>query len=155
MVTLSDLAVSSWFQFEECEEPPSSTIVVLQSSMVQGWAKVLHRRAVAHLGASQASRRRAVRLIRMAERRHLALSGEDGVLSPSLDPPIACSAQIGYDSASGDDFEGEPLSRRVWSYSGFQPSTFDVPRGSIESEEECESGERGSSGSEESKCEDA
>ena len=36
MVSLSDLAESSWFQSEECEELPSSTCVVLQSSMVQG-----------------------------------------------------------------------------------------------------------------------
>ena len=85
MVSLSVMAQSSWVESEECEELSSSTSLVLQSSMVRGWAKVLRRRAVAHIGASQASRRRAVRLIWMAERRNLALSGEEVDLSPFSD----------------------------------------------------------------------
>jgi len=155
MVSLSDLAESSWFQSEECEELRSSTSVVLQSSMVQEYAKVLRRRAVAHIGASQAYRRRAVRLIRMAERRDLALSGDGGELSPCSGTHVACSSHLGYDSTSDDDSEDEPLFRRVTSYSGFQPSTVDVPSGSTESEEEVESEGGGSSGSEGSECEDA
>ena len=155
MVSLSDLEESSWFQAQECEEIDSSTSVVPQSSMVQVWANVLRRRAVAHIGASQASRRRAVRLVRMAERRHLALSGNGGKLPESSGEVFTCTSRVSYDSASVDDSEDEPLSRRAASYSGFRPSTFDVPSISIQSEGEVESGQEGSSGSEESECEDA
>ena len=123
--------------------------------MARGWAEVLRRRAVAHLGASQASRLRAVRLVRMADRRRVALSGEGGVLTPGSDVIVACSLPLGYDSLSGNDSEDEPLSRRVKSYSGFQSSTFDVSSGSTESEKEVESGEGCSLGSEGSECEEA
>ena len=129
MVSLSELARSSWFESDECEEVSSSTSVVLQSSIVRGWAKVLRRRAVAHLGATQASRHRAVRLLRMAERRNLALSGGDKVLVPSQDLAVSGFPQVGCDSGSGNDSEDEPLSRQVASHSGFQLSTFDAPEG--------------------------
>jgi hypothetical protein len=41
MVSLSDLGENSWFEPEESEELSPSTSVVLQSSMVRGWEKVL------------------------------------------------------------------------------------------------------------------
>ena len=155
MVSLSDWAEDGWFEFEESEELSSSTSVVLQSSMVRGWEKVLRRRAVAHIGASRAARSRAVRLIRMAERRSAVLSGESGG-SPSVsEAPVARFLQASRHSDSGDDSEDEPLSRRVTTNSGFHPSTFDSPTLSIKSdEEEGESGED-SSESSESKCEEA
>ena len=155
MVSLSNLAESSWFESDECEEISSSTCVVLQSSMVRGWAKVLRRRAVAHLGATKASCHRAVRLLRMAERRNLALSGGDRVLVPSLDRVVSSFPQVSYNSGSGDDSEDEPLSRRISAPLGFRSSTFDAPEGSVGSVEEVDSGEGGSSGSDESEQEDA
>ena len=93
--------------------------VILQSSMGRGWKKVLRRRAVAHIGAAQASRRSAVRLIRMAERRNRVFSGKgvDPPLAPG--PTVSCALKVCCDSASEDDFEDEPLSRRVTFYSGF------------------------------------
>ena len=148
-MSLSDLAESSWFESEEYEELPSSSSVVLQHSMVRWWAKVLRRPAVAHLGASQASRRRAVRLLRMAERRNLALLGDVVAVSPSSGSAVPCVSKVSHDLASGDESEDEPLFRRVASYPGFQPSAFDVPSASLES------GQEDSSGFEESECEDA
>jgi len=152
MVSLSDFEESRWFEPEESEELSPSTSVVLQSSMVRGWEKVLRRRAVAHIGASRAARSRAVRLLRMAERRTLALSGEPIPAIPFPVEPVTRVLSEDYHSDSGGDSEDEPLSRRVNSHSGFHSSTFTVdsiPAGSDDGQEESE---EGSSGSE---CEEA
>ena len=155
MVSLSDLVEKSWFEPEESEELSPSTSVVLQSSMVRGWDKVLRRRAVAHIGASRAARSRAVRLVRIAERRRLALSGESVGSSPISAEPVARFLPESYRSDSGEDSEDEPLSRRVTTHSGFHPSTFTVATISVESDEgEVVSGED-SSGSDESECKEA
>jgi hypothetical protein len=148
MVSLSDLGENSWFEPEESEELSPSTSVVLQSSMVRGWEKVLRRRAVAHIGASRAARSRAVRLLRMAERRTLALSGEPIPALPISVEPVARFLSEDYHSDSGGDSEDEPLSRRVNSHSGFHSSTFTVATIPVESDEEQEEDGEGSSGSE-------
>ena len=155
MVSLSDLAENGWFKSEESEEFLPWTSVVLQSSMVRGWAKVLRRRAVAHIGASRAARSRAVRLVRMAEHRSLVLSGESGGSSSISAESVARFLPESYHSDSGEDSEDEPLSRRVTTHSGFRPSTFKISTVSVESDEgECVSGED-SSESNESECEEA
>jgi len=155
MVSLSDLEESSWFEPEESEELSPSTSVVLQSSMVRGWDKVLRRRAVAHIGASRAARSRAVRLLRMAKRRSLALSGEP-MPSPLISvEPVARFLSENYHSDSGEDSEDEPLSRRVTTHSGFHPSTFTVATTSVESDEEQDESGEDSSGSVEFECEEA
>ena len=155
MVSLSDLAKRSWFVSEESEEFSPSTSVVLQSSKVRGWAKVLRRRAVAHIGASQAARSRALRLIRMAERRNLALSGEKVRPSAFSGGPAAGVFQASCYSDAGDDSEDEPLSRRLTTYSGFRLSTFDVPGALVESDKGKDSSGEDSLESEESACEEA
>jgi len=155
MVSLSDLVESGWFESEESEELSPSTSVVLQSSMVRGWAKVLRRRAVAHIGASRAARSRAVGLVRMAERRSLVLSGESGGSSSIFVEPVARFLPESYHSDSGGDSEDEPLSPRVTTHSEIRPSTFNASTVSVESDEgECVSGED-SSESNESECEEA
>ena len=155
MVSLSDLVEISGFEPEESEELSPSTSVVLQSSMVRGWDKVLRRRAVAHIGASRAARSRAVRLIRKAERHRLALSGEPMGSSPISAEPVARFLPEMYHSHSGEDSEDEPLSRRVTTHSGFHPSTFTVATISIGSDEEEDVSGEDSSGSDESECEEA
>ena len=155
MVSLSDLGEGSWFEPEESEELSTSTSVVLQSSMVKGWEKVLRRRAVAHNGASRAARSRAVRLLRMAERRSLALSGQPAPLPPISVEPVARFLPEDYHSDSGGDSEDEPLSRRVATHSGFYPSTFTTSASLVESGEEQEESDEDSSGSVESECEEA
>ena len=149
MVSLSDLTEGSWFESEECVEPSTLSSVILQSSMFRGWGKVLRRRAVAHLGAAQAFRRGAVRLIRMTERRNLVLSGKGVDLPPAPGPTVPCASGVCYGSESEGDSEDEPLSRRVAFYPGFQPSTFNAPSSLAES------GKEDSSGSEESEFESA
>ena len=71
--------------------------------MARGWDKVLRRRAVAHIGASRAVRSRAVRLVRMTERRSLVLSGESGGSSPISAEPVARFPPESYHSGSGED----------------------------------------------------
>ena len=123
--------------------------------MVRGWDKVLRRRAVAYIGASRAARSRAVRLVRMAERRSLVLAGESGRSSFVSAEPVARFLPESYHSDLGEDSEDEPVSRRVTTHSGFRSSTFNVSTVSVESDEgEGVSGEN-SLESNESECEEA
>ena len=123
--------------------------------MVRGWAKVLRRRAVDHIGASQAARSRVVNLLRMAERRHLALYGEKGMSSSFSGGPAAGVFQASSHTDSGEDSEDGPLSRRLTACSSFAPSTFDVPGVSVGSDIGEDSTGENSSESEASECEEA
>lgn len=149
MVSLSDISGSDRFMSEECDELSVSSSIVLQSSMVKGWEKVLRRRAVAHLRAARSSPSHAFRLIKMSEGRDLVLAGKEelSVLSPELNffrSPVSFES-----SNSGGDSEDDLLAPRVVVLSGFKLSTFGCPEkkeGSLKGE---------SSVSEGSECESA
>ena len=111
--------------------------------------------AQSRIGASRAARSRAVRLVRMAERRRLALSKGSVGSSPISAEPVPRFLPESYRSDSGEDSEDEPLSRRVTTHSGFHPSTFDVATISAESDEGEDVSGEDSSESDESECEKA
>jgi len=126
----------------------SSSSIVLQSAMAQGWGEVLRRRAVAHLGAARSSRSRTFRLRWMLESRDLVLSGKVAV--PRISEISISPTYSGFDLSheSGEDSEDEPLIRQVVQ-KGFKSSTFDAPLSGASSESGF------SSDSEESECESA
>ena len=102
---------------DECVELSSSTSVTLQSTMAKGWEKVLHRRAVARLGAARSSRSRAFRRSKMTARRHLILGEERDNQSSAAAPPSslvtpALSVASTIVESEGDS-KDEPLARRV------------------------------------------
>ena len=120
---------------EECEELSTSASLILQSSMVKGWEKVLRRRAVARLGAARSSRSRAYRRHQMTARRDLILRERGGTLSglpeatSGLVIPVL-SVKVMADESEGES-EDEPLIRRVSSVGTFRPSS-DYPSSSEE-----------------------